>query len=75
VWLHYFVVLLVPLAIMRPRLSPIWALGLLLFACPVTTPAVWQLSLALGVIGALVVTLLRSPLPVPHRRSDPVVVR
>lgn len=34
VWLHYFVLLLVPLAIARPRFSPVWLLPLLLWLTP-----------------------------------------
>jgi hypothetical protein len=33
VWLHYFVLLLVPIAAYRPRLSPIWFVPLALWAC------------------------------------------
>lgn len=34
VWLHYFVILLVPLAIARPRFSAVWLLPLLLWLTP-----------------------------------------
>jgi alpha-1,2-mannosyltransferase len=34
VWLHYFVVLLVPLAVARPRFSTLWLLPLLLWLTP-----------------------------------------
>jgi alpha-1,2-mannosyltransferase len=34
VWLHYLVLLLVPLAIARPRFSPIWLVPLLLWLTP-----------------------------------------
>ena len=34
VWLHYFVVLLVPMAILRPRFSPLWLLPILLWTSP-----------------------------------------
>jgi alpha-1,2-mannosyltransferase len=34
VWLHYFVLLLVPLAIVRPRFSAVWLLPLLLWLTP-----------------------------------------
>ena len=34
VWLHYLVVLLVPLAIARPRFSAIWLLPILLWVSP-----------------------------------------
>jgi alpha-1,2-mannosyltransferase len=34
VWLHYLVVLLVPMAILRPRFSALWLLPILLWASP-----------------------------------------
>jgi Glycosyltransferase family 87 len=33
-WLHYYVLLAVPLAIARPRLSPLWLLPIVLWVCP-----------------------------------------
>ena len=33
VWLHYFVLLYIPIAIVRPRLSWLWALPLALWVC------------------------------------------
>ncbi len=71
VWIHYFVLLVVPLAIMRPRLSPSWALPLLLFACPVTDPKLWQLSLTLSVVAVLIAVLVRTPALAAGRGGDP----
>jgi hypothetical protein len=34
VWLHYFVLLLVLLAILRPRFGPLWIAPLVLWICP-----------------------------------------
>jgi hypothetical protein len=34
VWLHYFVLLAVPLGIVRPRFAPIWLLPIVLWVCP-----------------------------------------
>jgi hypothetical protein len=44
VWLHYFVLLLVPLAIVSPRLGPLWALPLAFWAIggQSTDPAIWR---------------------------------
>jgi hypothetical protein len=52
IWLHYFALLLVPLGLGRPRLSPIWLLPIALFACPVHEPGTLQLvsTLAVGVV-------------------------
>ena len=64
VWRHYFVLFLVPLAILRPRLSLAWAIPILLLPVPVTAPLLWQLLLTLGAITALVFVLFRWPAPV-----------
>lgn len=61
VWRHYFALLIVPLAIMRPRLSPLWLLPLGLSFCPVTGPTTWQLLITLAVIAAIVGALLAHP--------------
>ncbi len=34
VWLHYLVLLVVPIAISRPRFSAIWLLPIVLWVCP-----------------------------------------
>ena len=34
VWLHYLVLLAVPLGISRPRFAPIWLLPIVLWMCP-----------------------------------------
>ncbi len=67
VWRHYFALLIVPLAIARPRLSPVWLLPLALYACPVTSPVTWQLLTALGSSAAVVAVLLRCPAEPPRR--------
>lgn len=49
VWLHYFVLLIVPLALVRPRLSALWAVPLLMWVClPTDNPATWQIAVALA---------------------------
>jgi Glycosyltransferase family 87 len=52
-WLHYFVLLLVPLALYRPRLSPLWLVPLALWATPIThaNGSSWRVALALAVTG------------------------
>lgn len=58
-WTHYFALMIIPLALARPRLSSLWFLPLLLWVCPVN-PAPWQAVLALAVNAAIVaVTVLR----------------
>jgi hypothetical protein len=46
VWLHYFALLIVPIAILRPRFGPLWFLPLLLWPCPVmfSGPSWWPLA-------------------------------
>lgn len=58
-WLHYLLLLFVPIALYRPRLSGLWFLPLLLWATPAThsNGTTWQIALALGVV---VVVALRS---------------
>jgi hypothetical protein len=50
---HYLSLLLVPLALARPRLSGVWALPLVLWVAPVDHPAAWQRVLALAVGAAV----------------------
>ena len=58
-WLHYLLLLYIPIAIYRPRLSRLWLLPLLLWLTPMTHShgATWRIALALGV---LAVVALRS---------------
>ncbi len=62
VWLHYFALLLVPLAIARPRMGPLWLVPLAYWLVPFGTPQPWQIVVALAtafsLTGALV---LRRP--------------
>jgi hypothetical protein len=66
VWLHFFVLLAVPLAIARPRFSWIWVLPIVLWVCPRATNGDWPLPLmpALVTIAVLAVVLAR---PVERR--------
>jgi hypothetical protein len=60
VWLHYLVLLAVPLGIMRPRFSPLWVLPIVLWVCPrsgIGDPLTEFLPLAVAaiIVGALLV--------------------
>ena len=69
VWLHYFALLLVPLAVLNPAFSPAWLLPAILWACPVgAAPSAWKLALPL-VVCALVL------LVAPHDRWRPRAIR
>jgi Glycosyltransferase family 87 len=60
VWSHYFALLLVPVALSRPRLSPLWAVPVLMWPMPPSTAVVgWQAALAWILAGACFVVVLR----------------
>jgi hypothetical protein len=62
---HYLALMILPLALARPTLMPLWALPLLLLVTPANFPADWQRVLALGVaaavVGASIVSAPREP--------------
>lgn len=52
VWIHYFVLLAVPLAIRRPRFSALWLLPIVMWLLPpATSVSGWQFALAWTVAG------------------------
>jgi alpha-1,2-mannosyltransferase len=55
VWLHYLVLLYVPIALYRPRLSGLWFLPLVLWVTPLTHSqgTTWRIALALGVVAVV----------------------
>jgi hypothetical protein len=55
VWLHYLLLLYVPIALYRPRLSGLWFLPLLLWLTPLTHSqgTTWRIALALGVVAVV----------------------
>jgi hypothetical protein len=63
IWTHYPALLLVPLAILRPRLGPAWLLGLVLWLCPQKAAAGWQVVLAWVVVGGILAVLIRTSHP------------
>ena len=70
VWLHYLVVLLVPLAIARPRFSAVWLLPLLLWLTPLNgNGEAIQPFLPALVAAVLIVLVLLVP---EHRPRAPV---
>jgi glycosyl transferase family 87 len=62
VWLHYFSLLLVPVALLRPRFGPLWLLPLLLWPCPVMLSAgtFWPLA-PLIVFALMFAAMMRRP--------------
>jgi hypothetical protein len=67
-WSHYFALLLVPLALSRPRLRPVWALPLLMWPIPPRQPVFgWEEVLAWGVTATVMAVVLRAwRYPVPR---------
>jgi alpha-1,2-mannosyltransferase len=60
-WPHYSVLLIVPLALARPRLGWIWAAPLAMWVCPATDPATWQALVGLTVGSLMVAAAVRPP--------------
>jgi hypothetical protein len=61
-WLHYLLLLFVPIALYRPRLSAIWFLPMLLWLTPSSNShgETWRIVLALAVlVGVAVGTVLK----------------
>jgi alpha-1,2-mannosyltransferase len=52
-WNHYFALLIVPLAIYRPRLSFEWVVGLLWWLCPGIDVHAWEAFLAVAVTAVI----------------------
>ncbi len=59
VWLHYLVILIVPVALARPRFSALWLVPLPLFACAETGGTLAQKALLFTIAIALVALCLR----------------
>jgi alpha-1,2-mannosyltransferase len=56
-WLHYLLLIYVPIGLYRPRLSALWFVPLVLWATPSTHShgVTWQILLALGVLAMVAV--------------------
>jgi hypothetical protein len=61
IWSHYFTLMLIPLALYRPRLTWLWFLPVVLWLCPAGTPATWQIALLLTVNAVLIAAVTRRP--------------
>jgi hypothetical protein len=58
VWIHYFVLLVVPMALIYPRFRGIWLGPLLLWGCTVRTHQLWQIVLVWLVVGVTSTAML-----------------
>lgn len=74
-WLHYLLLLYVPIALYRPRLSGLWFLPVLLWVTPATHShgTVWRIVLALVVVAVVAVRTVGSSIrPALSRRRGAV---
>jgi hypothetical protein len=64
-WNHYLVLLLAPIALLRPRLAPLWLLPLVLWVTPhpESVGVVWRIALVLSVIGVVAIQTARRSAP------------
>ena len=58
---HYLTLLILPLALARPTLAPVWALPILLWITPADHPAMWQRVVSLCIASAVAVLAIRAP--------------
>jgi hypothetical protein len=62
IWLHYFALLIVPLALTRPTLGYAWGLPFAMWVClPTDNPATWKIAVALAACTAVFAVTLRRP--------------
>lgn len=80
VQLHYFALLIVPLALIRPRLALAWALPLALWACAAEVPQPWQIASALAIAATMIAFAVRQDSARPIgarvavRRGEPLLL-
>jgi alpha-1,2-mannosyltransferase len=70
VWMHYLLLLFVPIALYRPRLSGLWFVPLVLWATPTTHShgTSWRIALALAVVAVVAIRSVgASPKPALSR--------
>jgi hypothetical protein len=69
-WLHYLALLVVPLALARPRLAPAWGLPVLLWVTskPESGGAIWKIVFVLTISGLTAIAVARPlrPSSAPH---------
>jgi alpha-1,2-mannosyltransferase len=75
VWIHYFVLLAVPLALSRPRFALLWAVPIAMWLLPSgPTVAGWQLALAWALAAGTLIAALSPPRSEPWAVPRPAVV-
>ncbi len=70
VWLHYLSVLLVPLAIARPRLDRVWLCLLVLWVVPVANPTMIENLLVIAVSVAVAISARNRVTPRPQTKTE-----
>ena len=62
-WTHYLILLIAPIALIRPRLAPLWLLPLVLWATPhpESLGIAWRIVLVLAVLGVVAFEIVRRP--------------
>jgi hypothetical protein len=69
VWSHYFVLLLVPLALSYPQLNGLWLALLALWLCPAHGTAGWQAAIAWVLVGGTLTALANPSRTEPAMRA------
>ena len=69
-WPNYLLIMLVPLALLRPRFGIVWLLPVILLGQPVIDPPVWEIAVFLGILAVLTLGWDRR---IPLRRPQPVL--
>jgi hypothetical protein len=69
-WPNYLLIMLVPLAVLRPRFGFVWLLPIILIGQPVIDPQVWEIAVFLATLALLTVDW---PKNIPLRRPQPVL--
>jgi hypothetical protein len=72
IWLHYFALLIVPLALTCPRLSLAWAFPMAMWLClPTDSPTTWKIAVALAACAAVFAATLWPPTATSDVRGGP----
>jgi hypothetical protein len=75
IWMHYLAILVVPIALTRRTLTPLWFVPLAMWATPGQSHGhAWQVTLGLLVWVVVLAASLRPAWPVPAFRRRPVPV-
>jgi hypothetical protein len=72
-WLHYFALLVIPLALARPRLSALWLVPLL-FQFPTVGPSAQQTAITFALAAAITAVAMMSAARDPKPRETVVAV-